>query len=218
LVKGDPTEDITATRNIVGVWREGVKVDREKYRAEAEAGKRAMEKQQNTPPPQNSESGVISDFEGENISARFGAGWSISTDALMGGKSTAEYRLNEGGAQGSRQSLLITGKVLEGSQSRWAGAFFSPGPAMMTSANLSFKKSISFWAKGDGKTYSVMIFAQSLGYMPASLSFVAGPGWQEFTFPYEDFSIVGNDIMGIFNGGSEELGEFSLQIDNVHLK
>ena len=37
-------------------------------------------------------------------------------------------------------------------------------------------------------------------------------------FLFEDFGVEGFDIMGIFIGGSEELGEFSLQIDNVCLK
>ena len=32
LVKGNPIEDITATRRIEGVWKSGVKVDREELR------------------------------------------------------------------------------------------------------------------------------------------------------------------------------------------
>jgi hypothetical protein len=136
---------------------------------------------------------------------------------MMGGKSTAEYRLIEGGAAGSGKSLLITGTIAEGAQTCWAGAFFSPGPAMMQPANLSAWSSISFWARGDGKTYLIMIFAQSLGYMPAMVSFEAGPDWKEYTFPFEKFSVEGFDIMGIFIGGSAELGDFELRIDNVRL-
>ncbi|MGH3942296.1 MAG: amidohydrolase family protein [Pseudonocardiaceae bacterium] len=32
LVEGDPTADITTTRNIVGVWRKGVRFDRDTHR------------------------------------------------------------------------------------------------------------------------------------------------------------------------------------------
>jgi imidazolonepropionase-like amidohydrolase len=217
LVEGDPTQDIKATRRIVAVWRAGVKVDRDKYRSAVEKSKKARERQRNAPPPEGSGSGLISDFEKDVIQAEYGAGWSVSTDAMTGGKSTAEYRLAEGGAAGSRKSLLITGTIAEGAQNRWAGAFFSPGTAMMQPANLSAWSSISFWARGDGKTYSIMIFAQSLGYVPAMLSFEAGPEWEEFTFPFEEFSVEGFDIMGIFIGGSAELGDFELRIDNVRL-
>ncbi len=41
LVKGDPTTDITATRNIAGVWKAGVELDRESYRAALEKEKQA---------------------------------------------------------------------------------------------------------------------------------------------------------------------------------
>jgi hypothetical protein len=113
---------------------------------------------------------------------------------------------------------LITGTIAEGAQYPWAGAFFSPGRAMMQPANLSAWKSLSFWARGDGKTYAVMIFAQSLGFTPSMLSFQAGPEWTLFEFPFEKFSVEGFDIMGIFIGGSVDEGEFELRIDNVRLK
>jgi hypothetical protein len=161
---------------------------------------------------------LISNFEGEKIAANFGAGWSVSTDTMMGGKSTAQYEPVKGGAQGSKGALLITGDLVTGSQYQWAGALFSPGPREMSPANLSFKKSISFWAKGDGKTYAVMIFAQSLGFIPAIQTFTAGAEWKECVFTYEGFGIDGTDVMGIFIGASQEPGEFSLYIDDVRLK
>lgn len=170
------------------------------------------------PPPEYSESGWISDFEGEKITANFGAGWSVSTDEMMRGKSTSQYQLVKEGAQGSQGALLIKGDLVQGSQYQWAGALFSPGERMMMPANLSFKKSISFWAKGDGKTYVVMVFAQSLGFTPAFKTFVAGSDWKEYTFPFEKFGVDCSDIMGIFIGASTDLGEFSLFIDNVRLK
>ena len=88
----------------------------------------------------------------------------------------------------------------------------------MIPANLSSKRSISFWAKGEGKTYSVMIFAQILGFTPALQTFVAGSEWKEYEFPFERFGIEGFDIMGIFIGASLLHGEFTLQIDNIRLK
>jgi hypothetical protein len=218
LVKGDPTKDIKATRNITAVWRNGVKVDREKYMAQVKKAIEALKSQKDAPPPAGSESGLISGFEGEEITANFGAGWSVSTDTMMGGKSTAQHGLVKEGAQGSKGALLITGSLVAGSQYQWAGAMFSPGPREMSPTNLSFKKSISFWAKGDGKAYAVMVFAQSLGFIPAIQTFTVGPEWKEFVFTFEGFGIEGFDVMGIFIGASQEPGEFSLYIDDVCLK
>ncbi len=218
LVNGDPSQDIRATRNIASVWRNGEKVNRETYLDEIEKAKEARERQKKAPPPEHSESGWISDFEGDNIASNFGAGWSVSTDTMMGGKSTSQYQLVKEGAQGSQGALLITGNLVQGSQYQWAGALFSPGEGMMMPANLAFKKSISLWAKGDGKTYVVMVFAQSLGFTPVFETFVAGSDWKEYTFPFEKFGVDGSDIMGIFIGASTDLGGFSLFIDNVRLK
>jgi len=218
LVKGNPVKDIKATRNITTVWRNGVKVDREEYMAEVKKAKEAQEQQKSTPPPKNSQSGLISDFEDEKITANFGAGWIVSTDKMMGGKSTAQFQLVKEGAQGSKGALLVTGTLIKGSAFQWAGVMFSPGPTIMSPANMSFKKSISFWAKGDGKKYAVMIFAQSLGFIPAAQAFFTGPDWKEYVFPFEKFNVDGSDIMGIFIGSSHEYGEFTLYIDNVHLK
>ncbi len=218
LVEGDPTNDIRRTRHIIDVWKGGRKIDREKYRAAAAEEREARKNQRNAPAPKNSQSGLISDFEGDRITSEYGAGWSISSDTIMGGKSKAEYKLVESGAQDSRGALLVTGEINEGAPNRWAGAFFTPGETMMQPANLSAKNALSFWARGDGKTYSVMIFAQSLGFIPAMVEFKPGQEWEEFMFPFEDFGIEGFDIQGIFIGSSSELGPFQLRLDLIKLQ
>jgi len=218
LVKGDPTQDVKATRQILNVWKDGVKVDRAAYLDNLKKAIERGEELKTAPPPEYALPGLISDFEDDEVTAKFGAGWSVSTDAMMGGKSTAEYKIVAGGAQGSKGSLLITGNLVGESLMKWAGALFSPGKRMMTPANLSFKKSISFWAKGEDKKYSILVFAQSLGFQPAKQSFTAGPEWTEYVFTYESLGLEGYDIMGIFIGGSLEPGAFSLQIDDVRLK
>jgi len=218
LVNGDPTEDVKATREILEVWKDGVRVDRAKYLAKVKKAIESGEKLKAAPPPEYALPGLISDFEDAEVTAKFGAGWSISTDAMMGGKSKADYKIVKGGARGSQGSLLITGDLVGNSPMKWAGALFSPGKRMMMPANLSFKKSISFWAKGDSKAYAVLIFAQSLGFQPAIQTFTAGPKWKEYAFSYESFGLEGYDIMGIFIGSSMTEGTFSLQIDDVRLK
>ncbi|MFQ6037504.1 MAG: amidohydrolase family protein [Candidatus Aminicenantales bacterium] len=217
LVKGDPTEDITATRAITAIWKDGVRVDRRKYLSLVEREKKQEAKQKNAPPPPGSESGWISDFESEEIGTFFGSGWTLSTDALMGGKCTAEFRRVEGGANRSQGSMLITGTIWAG-VTPWAGVMFFPAKAPMAPANLSAWKAFSFWAKGEGEAYTVMIFARSFGFSPAILTFVACREWEKFTFPFERFGTEGHDIWGIFIGGPIKEGPFALQIDDVRLE
>jgi hypothetical protein len=103
--------------------------------------------------------------------------------------------------------------------SAWAGAFFSPGRAPMTPANLSGKSGLSFWARGDGKTATVMVFSQARGFIPATQTFVAGPEWKPFHFAWKDFDgLDGSGTMGIFWGRSADPGPFELLIDEVRLE
>ncbi len=218
LVEGDPLSDIKATRAIAAVWKDGARVDRAAYLRGIEEARKSRANQKTATAPEGLGDGWISDFEGNEISSRFGAGWMVSTDSFMGGKSRAELLLTEGGAEGSPRALQIKGEIAEAGSIRWAAAMFSPGKAPMTPANLSSKKALSFWAKGEGNTFAVMVYAQSAGFIPKVLFFEAGPEWKEFVFPFEKFGLEGFDIMGIAVGAATTPGEFSLVIDNVRLK
>jgi hypothetical protein len=88
----------------------------------------------------------------------------------------------------------------------------------MTPANLSFKKALSFQAKGQEKNFAVLVFTRSLGFIPAVQTFSVRPEWAEYVFPWEKFKLEGYDITGIFIGAYQEHGDFSLQIENVRLK
>ena len=218
LVKGDPTKDIQSTRDIIIVWKEGKAVDRESYRQAVRKEWEAVNTLKSAPPPPNSESGWVSDFEGDKVAANFGAGWIISTDAVMSGKSTAQFKLTEGGAEGSRQALLITGTIKEGAAFRWAGAMFLPGKTFVDPANLSSAKAVSFYARGQGAGFAVLLFSRSAGFIPAVQAFEAGPEWKEYVFPWGNFNTEGYDITGIFMGAYQKTGDFSLQVDNLRLK
>jgi imidazolonepropionase-like amidohydrolase len=220
LVDGDPTVDIKATRKIVGVWKQGQRIDRDAYRTLVRDRARAVANRKNVSAPPGSMRGLISDFEGENPTTRtaFGAGWVISTDERLGGKSTAATTVVDGGANGSAHSLKIMGTIEEGSGQHWAGVFFSPGTRSMSPANLSGKAGISFWAKGDGKPAYVMAFAQSRGYIPATKTFVTGQEWKQFHFKWNEFDgLDGAETYGIFWGGGTKPGAFELQLDDVEL-
>jgi len=214
LVSGDPSTDITATRAIEGVWKEGVRADREAFaKAIATTNANAVRE------PSGATSGLVSDFESGSPSANFGAGWAVTTDAMANGKSEAAMKVVDGGTNGSSRSLEITGTISPVVAYAWGGAMFSPGQQTMTPANLSSKKEVSFWAKGDGKTYRAMIFAESKGYTPLIQTFVADTAWKEYVFPLSAFGgIDGRDIMALMFVGGPQPGPFRLQIDDVRFR
>ena len=217
LVNGDPTTDITATRSIVAVWKAGVELDRESYRAALDKAKQSAAKNLASPPA-GSESGLISDFDdAETPRARFGSGWVISTDSFRGGQSTAQMKVVAGGAEGSKGALEIDGTIVQNSIA-WSGAMFFPGSAPMSPVNLSSRKAITFWARGDGKSYRLMVYSQSNGFIPKMQSFTATAEWKKITIPFSEFETDGHDVMGIFFGAWAEPGPFSLTIDNIKLE
>lgn len=214
LVDGDPTTDVSATRAIVGVWKEGVALDRP-----AQAARIASAREAASRAPEGSASGRVSDFDAGTLATSFGAGWAISTDAMAGGGSTATMQVVDGGAEGTTHALEIRGTIDAKLPFAWAGAMFTPGAQMMTPVNLSSKKEIAFRAKGDGRTYRLMLFAESKGMQPLSKSFVAGAEWKEFTFPISAFAgSDGRDLMALIFAAGPAAGGFELRIDDVRIR
>ena len=172
------------------------------------------------PPPPGSESGVVSTFDDGKVSASYGS-WQVSTDAMAGGKSTATMQVVQPGANGSKSALEINGETVPGAQFAWAGTIFFPGSAPMEPVNLSSKKAISFWAKGDGKSYTFVVLTQARSGqngMPAMTPFVAGPEWKQYTFPFSQFQTDGSDISGLSFVHAGQPGKFQFEIDEVEIK
>jgi imidazolonepropionase-like amidohydrolase len=217
LVEGDPSTDIKATRRIVGVWKRGRPIAREAYKATVLASAREAVRPTSAPPA--SESGLVSDFEGGKVTSNFGSGWSVSTDSYVGGKSKAEFAVVEGGANKSKGSMRISGTIEDRPQPRWAGAIFFPGKAPMAPADLSTRKAITFWARGEGKPCSIMVFAQSRGFAPSTQGFQPGKEWTRHRFELKDFDgSDGRGILGVFLGSGDQVGPFELWIDDVRFE
>lgn len=213
LVNGDPTRDITATRSIAGVWKGGVRVDRDAFANAVAAAQKAMETG-----PAGLENGVVDDFEDGTLAPAFGTQWMPSADAMAGGESTGSVDVVDGGANGSARALRIAGTISPKVPYAWYGAMWSPGMQPLMPANLSSVEGLRFRTRGDGKTYRVMISSQSRGRTPIERPFEAGAGWREVVLPWSAFGVDGKDIMAIIFAGGPEPGEFEFYIDDVRLR
>jgi hypothetical protein len=136
---------------------------------------------------------------------------------MQGGKSNSSMKAVEGGASNSKGALQISGEVIAGGQVNYAGLSFSPGSSPMEPANLSTKKTIGFWAKGDGKTYLVALLSNGSEGMPPNKPFVAGAQWKQYSFPLADFSTDGSEITSLAFV-SVAPGKFDFEIDEVEIK
>ena len=216
LVKGDPTQDITATRDIVSVWKLGVAADRDGYRAAVQKAKDDAAK--NTAAAKTG-SGLISDFDNGKPETKFGSGWVVSTDNIAGGKSTADMKIVPGGANSDAFAMEVSGIIDGGLPYAWGGVMFSPGSQTFAPVDLSAHKAVTIWAMGDGQTYRAMIFTASGGRIPAQQTFVAGPEWKKYSFPFSGFNgSDGHDVSAILFVGGPAAGKFDFRIDEVGLE
>jgi imidazolonepropionase-like amidohydrolase len=208
LVNGDPTTDILATRDIVTVWRNGVAVARQ---PETRTGQNDVE----SLAPEKLASGLISSFDSGAAKTEFGSGWVISTDQFAGGKSTATMSVIEGGAAGTAGALHVVSEMKEGFAYPWAGAMAFFGSKPMNPVNLSHVNGLSFYARGD-TDIMVMVFARSLGRIPAHKVVHAGSDWTPITVSWSDFGVDGSDAQAVFFGG-RGVGTFEFSIDELRL-
>jgi imidazolonepropionase-like amidohydrolase len=207
LVNGDPTKNIAATRTIEFIWKNGYRLDRIKTSDIAKQ------------PAALPSSSLVSDFEQDKISSRYGNGWNISTDTQMGGESLATMRLVGQGANNSRGALEVTGEIKAGFAFPWAGVFFTPGEKSTQAVNYENAKELVFWVKGDGRRYNVMTFSSTQAGVPPSQSFIAGPVWSEVRLPLDGFAgLELSQVTGFSFNASAPEGKFSFMIDHVEIR
>jgi imidazolonepropionase-like amidohydrolase len=211
LLDGDPLADIANTRKVALVVSRGRIYDRgaiDKLLDEAAAAASPS-----APPAL----GLISDFDDGTTAVRFGAGWSTSTDAIAGGKATATLTPVGEGAHGSKGALAVRGTIPAGDiPQAWAGAQLWPGAARFQPADLSRCKGLAFYARGDGKRYTVALFTQRTGFRPLVQEFTAGATWQRFHFPFAAFANSdGKDVTAIVFMGGSAPGDISFSLDDV---
>ena len=180
LVKGDPTADITASRDILRVWKIGQEVPRPKAAATAAAAK--------APAAAVPASGEISDFEDGTLKATLRlrlAG--LHRQAGRRRLRVVQKEVVEGGASGTAKSLAISGEVKAGFAFPWAGDDVPPRRAAHgTGGPLQVLRRLLLDQGGRPR-----LPAHALRHPPRAAcrpmkSFTAGPDWQQVTVPFAE--------------------------------
>ncbi|MDR6993267.1 CIA30 family protein [Luteimonas sp. 3794] len=206
LVEGNPLDDITATRRIDTVWKNGARVERvQPAAAAATAGAVPGDTR-------------ISDFEA-GLDARFG-NWAPTTDQMAGGASTVAHARIAGGANGSAGALQVSGEIKPGFAFPWSGVIFFPAAQAMQPADLSSRRELVFRVRGDGRRYSALLFSgASPSAMPAMQRFDAGSNWTEVRLPLAGFAGADlSQVRGIAWTAGQTDGAFAFALDDVELR
>lgn len=212
LVEGDPTRDITATRRIVEVWKDGQSANalRDTKRQQV-AQERGASTRQSLPAD-----GRISQFSAAKLASPFGSGWMPSTDQYAGGKSTVKLDVLPALSDG-QVPLAVQASVAPGLPYAWSSVAFMPGAQPMQPADLSAARVLRFKVRGDGKTYQVMLMGAANG-RPSSVPFVAGPEWAEISLPLSAFAGIDPAAVAMlaFSAGPQP-GEYRFELADVRL-
>jgi imidazolonepropionase-like amidohydrolase len=212
LVDGDPTRDISATRAIVTVWKNGAVVDRSLQDDEKDTPPAAL-----VPAPADP---LVADFDAGSIAVRYGQNWSITTDALAGGKSSATQAWQAGGAKGSAGALRVQGEVAPDLVYAWAGSLFMPGAQPFAAVDFSARKELVFQLRGAARELNLMLFSGPASQrMPATVRVTATPQWTEVRVPLTRFQGADlRQLRGLAFTAGLPAGPFSFDIDEVRIE
>jgi ABC-2 type transport system permease protein len=163
---------------------------------------------------------VIADFDNGSSQSAYGMGIQPGGDEFQGGKSTATAKLVDGGANGSKSALQVNGEVRPGTQYPSAGAYFFPeGPPTQGLMDYSGKKTLSFQARGDGKTYTLLVLSGTPVRMPPlMLGFTAGPTWERHEFQLEKLGAADWQRVRMIGWMQTSMGPFEFQLDDLRLE
>jgi imidazolonepropionase-like amidohydrolase len=214
LVEGDPLRDITTTRRIVEVWKDGERVTALRDQQRRHVAEDAAPKPAQTLP----QDGRISLLKDGRLASPFGAGWIPSTDQFAGGVSSVKLDAQPDAQPGQGGAVIaIAAAVKSGFVYPWAGAAFMPGVQPMQGADLSKATTIRFRVRGDGRQYQLTMASTGLT-IPRAVPFTAGPQWQEVAIPFSAFAGVDPAAVTMigFNAGPQP-GDYRFEIADVRL-
>jgi len=198
LLSKDPQLDISHTRAIVKVFKNGYEINANKQKFSDKL----------------TNSVKLGDFDKDLVSA-FKTTWQPTSDQRFGGNSQISIK---GEHKDKRQYLAMKGEVNATFSYPWAGAFSSFSLDNKKAVNLEEIKTISFDAKGSEGKYKLMIFSTKQLMRPIEVEFDVNEQWQKKTLSISQISpVLLSSVTGIAIVAATPNSHFELMIDDVWL-
>jgi ABC-2 type transport system permease protein len=163
----------------------------------------------------------IADFDAGSDRARYGGGWNAIDDQGRGGNSSVTQRVVAGGAHGSAGALEVSGTVGDAISYPFVGTGFVPvGPEPGKIMDSRGRAELRFYARGDGRQYTVVFNGGVGGGIPPMYAFTSAADWQEVRVPLAevmglDASRIHSIAIGALGG---EPGDFRFALDDIELR
>jgi len=203
LLDGNPLEDITTTRSINRIYKNGFEVFRETL---VLITGRVLS------------SPTLGDFE-IDLNGPDGFVWTITDDKMANGLSAATVARSVPGNAGSSGALQVTANVKAGFAFPWAGAaLFNSAAAGQNGFDISDMTELSFDVRGTPGAYRAMAFSGAGAGIPPTQGFVVTEEWQTVHLSLDEFTgFMPEAFIGFAFVAGPVLGEFEYQLDNVKL-
>lgn len=197
LVDGDPTADITATRAIRAIWKNGYSIARA-----IGAGLPQVKP------------GPVALFK----DGKPGPSWMASNDAYLGGKSSA--RLLAGQGEGGSVPLAAQGEIAAGAAQPWGGLMFIPGAVPLGAADARAVHELSFRVRGQARSLTLLVFSGADMSGQPGLQIIQNTAqWQQVRVPLASMPNVDlSRLRGIALSATGEPGPFSFEIEAFELR
>jgi imidazolonepropionase-like amidohydrolase len=198
LVDGDPLADITATRRIERIWKNGVAVERR---------------------PAESEQGPAPALAPLRDAFASQAGWQPTSDAHMGGSSTVELSVAAAG-DGGPPRLRVAGSVVAATAYPWSGALRMLGASPMAATDASQLSALTLRLRGEPRELLVMVFSGAAGNgMPSMQRIRVGPEWTTHRLGLADFAGIDRTrLRAVAVTASLPAGGFAFEIAEFRLQ
>jgi hypothetical protein len=170
---------------------------------------------------------LVDDFEDGNLIAAPGTEWYKITDQPLGGKSTVDGTVVNGGAAGTKKSGRISGVVTTDFK---YGGFAGMGVHVNREGkgqDMSTYSGLSFYCKGDGGKYRVSVMSAAVkDHNEFGKEFTAARTWTLVKIPFSELAQVqgwgtkvqwtGKDVRGVeFTTVGAPRQTYNLEIDQI---